>query len=69
MADDHDDDSATRPGLFGWSRGEWQAAGLVAAVAAVWGGGYALFGFAGLIVPALLFVVAAFVLLVLISRG
>lgn len=69
MADDHDDDSATRPVLFGWSRGEWQAAGLALAVAAIWGGGYALFGFAGLIVPALLMVLVAFVMLVLISRG
>ncbi len=69
MADDHDDDSAARPVLFGWSRAEWQAVGLVLAVAVIWGGGYALFGFVGLIVPALLMVLAAFVLLVLISRG
>lgn len=68
MADDHDD-PATKPVLFGWTRGEWQAAGIVLAIAAIWGGGYALFGFVGLIVPALLMVAVAFVMLVLISRG
>lgn len=69
MADDQDDDRTSHPVLFGWNRAEWQAAGLVLAVAVIWGGGYALFGFAGLIVPALLIVLAAFVMLVWISRG
>lgn len=69
MADDHDDDAASGPVLFGWSRAELQAAGLVLAIAALWGGGYALFGFVGLIVPALLMVLVAFIMLVLISRG
>lgn len=69
MADDHDDDSMFRPVFLGWSRAEWQAAALVLAVAAIWGGGYALFGFAGLIVPALVIVLVAFVMLVWISRG
>lgn len=69
MPDDHDNDPAKKPVLFGWTLGEWQAAGLVLAVLAIWGGGFALFGAAGLIVPALSLVAAAFVLLVLISRG
>lgn len=69
MADDHDHDSASRPVLFGWSRAEWQAAGIVLAIAVIWGGGYAVFGFAGLIVPALLIVLVAFIMLVWISRG
>jgi hypothetical protein len=69
MADDQDDHHTSEPGLFGWTKGEWQAAGLVVAVAAIWGGGYALFGFAGLIVPALVMVLLAFVMLVWISRG
>lgn len=69
IPDDRHDISDDKPVLFGWTRREGRALGLVAAVAGVWGGSYALFGFAGLIVPALLMVAAAFALLLLITRG
>lgn len=35
----------------------------------IWGGAFALFGFAGLILPGLVLVLGAFAALVLISRG
>ena len=44
-------------------------AALAIGASAVWGGAFALFGFAGLILPALLLVLGAFAALVLISRG
>lgn len=69
MADDHHDAPENKPVLFGWSRREWLAAALGLGVIAVWGGSFALFGFPGLIVPALLLVAAAFVMIVWISRG
>jgi hypothetical protein len=69
MADDHENTPENAPILFGWSRREWLAIALVLGVVVVWGGGYALFGFPGLIVPALLLVAVAFVMLVWISFG
>lgn len=69
MADDHHDTPENKPILFGWTRREWMAAALVLGVAVVWGGSFALFGFPGLIVPALLLVAAAFVMIVWISFG
>lgn len=69
MADDHNDPHGDTPVLFGWSRREWLAAAIVLGVAVVWGGSFALFGFPGLIIPALLLVAAAFVMIVWISRG
>ncbi len=69
MADDHEDTPGDTPILFGWSRRELLAIALVLGVAVVWGGSFALFGFPGLIVPALLLVAVAFVMLVWISRG
>lgn len=69
MADDLHDTPENNPVLFGWSRREWMAIGIVLAVAVVWGGSYALFGFPGLIIPALLLVAFAFVMIVWISFG
>lgn len=69
MADDHNDTPEDAPVLFGWTRREWVAVALVLGVIVAWAGSFALFGFAGLIVPALVLVAVAFVMLVWISRG
>ena len=58
------------PAIFlGWNAEELKALAIALAVLAVWIGGFALVGFAGLILPALLLVLGAFVAIILISRG
>jgi hypothetical protein len=58
------------PAIFlGWNAEELRALAIALAVLAVWIGGFALVGFAGLILPALLLVLGAFVAIILISRG
>ena len=58
------------PAIFlGWNAEELKALGIALAVLVVWIGGFALIGFAGLIIPALLLVLGSFVAIILISRG
>ncbi len=58
------------PAVFlGWNAEELKALGIALAVLVVWIGGFALIGFAGLIIPALLLVLGSFVAIILISRG
>jgi len=54
---------------FGWNIQELKALGLALAVLLVWIGSVAVFGFPGLIVPALFLVLATFVVLIVISQG
>ncbi|MCA8884049.1 MAG: hypothetical protein KDA50_09950 [Rhodobacteraceae bacterium] len=57
------------PQSRGWTATELKA--LLGAILAVvlWGGAWALLGFAGLIIPALALVFLVFVMLIWISRG
>ena len=61
---------ADLPAVFlGWNSEELQALAIALAVLAVWIAGFAVIGFAGLIIPARLLVLGSFVCIVLISRG
>ena len=66
--DNHDSDhSIHRP--FSWSGDELKGLAIGVGALVVWALAIMLFGFAGVIVPALLLVVVVFVLLVIVSRG
>ena len=68
LSDAHHHDEL--PAVFlGWNAEELKALAIALAVLAVWIGGFALIGFAGLIIPALLLVLGSFVAIILISRG
>ena len=69
MPADAHEDQAQQPILFGWNREELITLLIGVGLLAVLGIGYALFGFAGLIIPSLLMVFAMFVAIVLISLG
>lgn len=52
-----------------WTGAEFKALLIALLALIVWGGSFALFGFAGLITPALVLVATVGTLLVLVSRG
>ncbi|MCA8880856.1 MAG: hypothetical protein KDA73_13080 [Rhodobacteraceae bacterium] len=64
--DTHDGDHAVTKG---WNREEMIALAIALAAVVVWGASILLFGFGGLIVPALLLVLLTFVVIITISRG
>ena len=69
MSTDTHDDPSEQPILFGWNRAELITLLIGVAIILIWAVSYTLFGFAGLIVPALFYVFVMFVALVLISLG